>query len=389
MALAVTSQMTYDGAVVSRVQGRSHVVIRTDDDVFMVHDLDPKQDSGTCSLVNTFPSQCQHQGNQNGGSVTSLRKAVTSPNLRHSPEENGDADPPTAQGIGRHDDDNAMTSQKVVTSELSNAANGPDKEEDTRTNEEQTVLKDMEIIYSREEGKAESGRNVNRVHASKSCDALPASFDHFRLRIRSCDPDHVLASCREAIYRYSVQTGSGAIVYTDWDLDTMCTGPNDSVLVCNFNKILQLKWNPDKTQLQRTRQVNSQFEAGFSVRNMHYTALHNLVVFASDQALTAVKLIDGAKVWHVAEQIQGRTLDPRGLVSDNEGRLYIADGHNQRLLVLDSESGQLLQNPARFPHPVYNVVWMSESKRLVLDHYDGSGNADGGHSATICTVSTE
>ena len=244
---------------------------------------------------------------------------MTSPNLHHLPAENGDADPPTAQGIGCHDDDNAMTSQKVVTSEVSNAANGPDKEEDTRTNKQQTLPKDMEIIYSREEGKAESGRNVNHVHTSKSCDALPASFDHFHLCIWSCDPDHMLASCHKAIYQYIIQTRSTAIVYTDWDLDAMCMGPDDSVLMCNFNKILQLKWNLDKTQLQCTCQVNSQFEAGFSVHNMHYMVLHNLMVFTSDQALTTVKLTDGAKVWHMAKQIQGLTLDPHGLVSNNEG----------------------------------------------------------------------
>lgn len=102
-----------------------------------------------------------------------------------------------------------------------------------------------------------------------------------------------------------------------------------------------------------------------------------MVVFSNLQGsrVSAVNLSDGSLVWRVSEVITW-TIDPWGMASDSEGRLFVADGPS-RLLVLHAQTGKLLQSPFDLER-LNRGVWVCGSK-LVMGHRGGG--------VSVCEVS--
>ena len=80
---------------------------------------------------------------------------------------------------------------------------------------------------------------------------------------------------------------------------------------------------------------------------MNYVEQHDLVIVASNLPngrVVAVTLPRKQKSgWKLSGDIKGKCINPQGMCHDDAGRLYVADGKNDRVLVLDSLTGRVLQ----------------------------------------------
>ncbi len=180
---------------------------------------------------------------------------------------------------------------------------------------------------------------------------------------------HVIEACQKCrlVRIYQVDSGHCCVVYRgDSRLCSMCAGPAGTVLVRTHGTILQLQWNAQQTALEVARRLTSTSFTGKMFR-MHYVEAFGHVAISGGaamlQVVMAVNLHDGAEIWREKE-----SSDPRGMTSDPDGRLFVADGVNNRLRVLDAKSGAPIQEPWKFGSPICNALWISESRLLVIDH---------------------
>ena len=127
---------------------------------------------------------------------------------------------------------------------------------------------------------------------------------------------------------------------------TICPGPKGTLLVAgHYQSLLQLQLDEKARKLHLVRQV--QLLPFGKIEHMCYVAKNDLVILSSYCRITAVKLDTGAKeakpVWQLMGLVNGRQIDPQGITSDGKGRVFVADGDNSRILVLEASSGEVLQ----------------------------------------------
>ena len=48
-------------------------------------------------------------------------------------------------------------------------------------------------------------------------------------------------------------------------------------------------------------------------------------------------------MWEFTQDVDGKNLDPRGVCCDLDGRIYVDDGGNKRLIMFDGKMGVLMQ----------------------------------------------
>ncbi len=131
------------------------------------------------------------------------------------------------------------------------------------------------------------------------------------------------------------------------DLYAMCTAGEGSLLIWDdkSKSVIQLKWDEENKVLYKIRQVHV---PGNTVWNMCYMPHADLVILRrpSPNEVQAVKLKEGAHqlpVWQLKGKVLGKWIEPRGVSSDSEGRVYVADGKNGRVLLLNGHKGQVIQ----------------------------------------------
>ena len=71
----------------------------------------------------------------------------------------------------------------------------------------------------------------------------------------------------------------------------------------------------------------------------------------------------------VAGEVDGVAIEPHGMCADNTGRLFVADGSNSRILVLNSQTGSLVQliHLHNLGH-IYELGISSTDSRLFIQH---------------------
>ena len=90
-----------------------------------------------------------------------------------------------------------------------------------------------------------------------------------------------------------------------------------------------------------------------------------------DQQIFSLNLMvrDKENVWKLEGELLRKTIDPQGICSDSSGRLFIADGKNQRILVLDGSTGLGLQALELSElGTILDVIWCDRKSQLIVHH---------------------
>ena len=185
------------------------------------------------------------------------------------------------------------------------------------------------------------------------------------------NPNCVLEACAECgvIRAYYLLERLIRNAYENILPHDICRGPKDTLLVMTQdNKLLQLQWNRLHDKLMLLKQDGHFHINAEEVRRMHYIEQDDLLVLTSLGGhssihrmahnplccIKAMRLGTKTHVWEFSEVVEGKTINPHGMCSDKAGHLYVADGSNDRLLVMDRSTGQLL------------MVLLQEQEKIVL-----------------------
>ena len=86
--------------------------------------------------------------------------------------------------------------------------------------------------------------------------------------------------------------------------------------------------------------------------------------------LKAVRLSNGETEWEVAGLVEGKEMKPYGICSDTEGRIFVADGQNSRVVVLDNQNGECIQSLLMGERmgDVFDVCWTDTQPQLIVRH---------------------
>ena len=130
----------------------------------------------------------------------------------------------------------------------------------------------------------------------------------------------------------------------------MCSGPVEGSLLVwdrNSKSVIELQWNEGKKQLKEVRRVHVQVQAsGGWVLYMCYIPHTDLVILSHYDVVQAVKLHGGAgqtPVWQLKGEVLGKEIVPWSVSCDSEGRVYVADKWNSRVLLLNGYTGEVIQ----------------------------------------------
>ena len=61
------------------------------------------------------------------------------------------------------------------------------------------------------------------------------------------------------------------------------------------------------------------------------------------ERIQALRFHDGSVAWALEGEVEGKYMDLQSVCCDPQGRVYIADSYNRHLLLLNGQTGQLLQ----------------------------------------------
>ncbi len=160
---------------------------------------------------------------------------------------------------------------------------------------------------------------------------------------------------------------------TGCDLFAMCAAGEGSLLSWDrkSESVIQLKWNEENKVFDEDRRVHV---PGYTVRYMCYMPHADLLILNRRwEVVEAVKLEGGAgqpPVWKLQGEVLGKVINPWGVSCDSEGRVFVADGVNRRVLLLNGYTGeviqQLLQNDGL--GLVYRVCCLSNPHQLLAEH---------------------
>ncbi len=183
---------------------------------------------------------------------------------------------------------------------------------------------------------------------------------------RNCNEIKVVDMVRHGVY--TAYPGTGC------ELTAMCSGPGQGSLLVWDNKdkaVIHLQWSESRKKLDEIRRVQV---PGEWVDCMCYVAQANMAILSrGDDVVEAVRLQGGGQppVWQVQGEVLGKEIDPRGVRSDSEGRVYIADGVRNRVLVVNGRTGEVIQENLKDAGlgVVWSVCCLSNPSQLLLHHY--------------------
>ena len=87
--------------------------------------------------------------------------------------------------------------------------------------------------------------------------------------------------------------------------------------------------------------------------------------------LKAMSTHTNQTVWSLQGRVAKCLFNPRGICTDNKGLLYVADGHNSRILVIYGNTGKVLQvlQPTELKGQVIrNLAWCKVPSQLIVQH---------------------
>ena len=166
--------------------------------------------------------------------------------------------------------------------------------------------------------------------------------------------DYLLESCPKCqrIRAYSINTGQRCTVYKGPEAIIICEGPTGSVLAIRQCGLFQLDWNEDESQ-----EAKVTYRGNVPTQNLDnhfllfsYIEYHDILICTArnpvndqDNEILAVKLEGGAVLWRLFGLVNGVIIKPRSITCDPEGNAYICDKATNRILKINSLTGEVLR----------------------------------------------
>ena len=113
---------------------------------------------------------------------------------------------------------------------------------------------------------------------------------------------------------------------------------------------------------------------------MCYIELFNMLVVKYEGEIKALKLESQAAtlklsdpIWKLPEEVDGLVIEPDVVTSDKKGNVYIGDGASNRILKIDSLTGDVvttLQLEEQNKEPIRYLFWSDTEPNLTVIHGD-------------------
>ena len=148
-----------------------------------------------------------------------------------------------------------------------------------------------------------------------------------------------------------------------------CPGPEGTLVILDQKyDIVQLRLNSETKQFDVVKHVPTVGVKG--VRDICHVSLYDILVITAGFYIKALRLSDGALEWEMTHAVEDKDLYPQGVTSDDIGQVYVADGGNARLLLLDGSSGRLLQVLLLEEEKewISDVAWHPNQPQLIVLH---------------------
>ena len=219
---------------------------------------------------------------------------------------------------------------------------------------------EMIKIYNRQTG--ELIREI-KPHCSHLC--LP-------LCEHQIDSDFFLEGCDGCakIRIYNIITGEVKMVRNNCKPRDFCKGPNGSLLVFDYEgRLLQFSWNEEKHELILVRTISTRSR---KVQKICYVEKSDIVVFVHGKDYMAAHDHNtDTNIWNTGI-LASKDPDFRGISCDLDGRIFVADGKNARLLVLRGQNGRVLQVALDSLDigGIWDVCWSYTQPKLTVFHAD-------------------
>ena len=208
-----------------------------------------------------------------------------------------------------------------------------------------------------------------------TANAFPSLCNHFqycRVNEHPTNPEFVVEACTmcDAVRAYNLNTSQGHRVYVGCKPFQICSGPPGTVLIIDIeHRILQLRWSEEKQKFHLDCAVQTNAK---SVWEMRYAKGRYIVIIISRSPghIEAVSLNDGSTLWEHEGTINGEKIHPTAVTCDTFGRVYVSDCGKEWLLVLDCETGALLQELSLEERMGYvlDVCWTKNQPQLIVRH---------------------
>ncbi len=192
-----------------------------------------------------------------------------------------------------------------------------------------------------------------------------SKVDEHKQLVMSCTRCMQLILLQPDVYD---STAEEHVIYTDHTQSVkpqdICKGPKNSILAVNAlvgsKSVCHYRWKGDKMVLRRQIPIATDFPP-----HIVYDEQNNLVIvskWTGDVDIFAYDLKTRRECWRFGDEnrkkIEGVEIKPCGLALDPIGRLYVADGSNSRVLVIDSATGKFHQC-LNLPHlgTIRDISW--------------------------------
>ena len=184
----------------------------------------------------------------------------------------------------------------------------------------------------------------------------------------------------ELIPSYNDSNMKEVVIHTDETRKVkpqdICIGPDGSILAVNglagSKSVCHYCWERENVNVaasqpnQPTMVLKKKIpiEIDFPP-HIAYDKLSNLVIVSKwrgDPEIFAYNLETSSEIWKFGDknskEIEGVKIQPCGLAVDSIGRLYVGDGYNSRVLVIDSATGKFHQC-LNLPHlgTIRDISW--------------------------------
>ena len=149
----------------------------------------------------------------------------------------------------------------------------------------------------------------------------------------------------QVIRIYDTKTKNCNIVHSATEIVRLSDGPNGSIVVLDADGLLsKLEWSAETQRSLRTHVESLSF--GRKIQKICYVKCHDIfVAILSDNNKQIMAWKPGnyySPTWKLTGSVNGVNIDPVSLTSDTEGNVYIDDGANDRILKINSFTGNVL-----------------------------------------------
>ncbi len=153
----------------------------------------------------------------------------------------------------------------------------------------------------------------------------------------------------------------------------MCDGPAGTFLAINSirNRSEVIMFDCRNTSLAVNALIPKDMDDPVFIAYLETKSTGGLVIACDwkHSTIVATSLSDKKLIWRLQGEVKGKMIRPNGMDTDDEGRLYVGDGANSRIIVLDGSTGYELQVKELPEYGVIvNVLWCNIQHQLIVHH---------------------